>query len=439
MNIFRYNISILFYIFLIIHLIIWTIVPSFVNQNLPLDTIETLAWGSNLNWGFDKHPPASAFFSEIIFQIFGSQDWAYYLLSQIFVITAFYYVFKFAKDFLNNDKLSLISVILLEAIYFYNYTTPEFNVNVCQLPFWSLVVYFSWKIYKDNEIKISDCLFIGLFSAIGFLSKYIFIYLLISISLLFAYLFLKKNKKFNFKYLLILEVFLILIIPHFIWLFNNDFVTIFYGLKRTGLEYSVLFDHLKFPTTFILKQIGILIPFLILISFLVKNFEFKKSLHNKKTLFITVINFLPIILILVTSIVLGSKIRTMWMTPFYLYLGVFFIYIFKNQIKLKEIKKFYTCIILLFFLSPAIYSTVSITQSDKRTDYPGKEISDKIQYIWNLENNSPINVVLGNEWKGGNLSYHLKSRPVWEGEVDNKKLSEYNLFICIDDICVANK
>ena len=103
MNIFRYNISILFYIFLIIHLIIWTIVPSFVNQNLPLDTIETLAWGSNLNWGFDKHPPASAFFSEIIFQIFGSQDWAYYLLSQIFVITAFYYVFKFAKDFLNND------------------------------------------------------------------------------------------------------------------------------------------------------------------------------------------------------------------------------------------------------------------------------------------------------------------------------------------------
>ena len=34
-------------------------------------------------------------------------------------------------------KLSLISVLLLEAIYFYNFTTPEFNVNVCQLPFWS--------------------------------------------------------------------------------------------------------------------------------------------------------------------------------------------------------------------------------------------------------------------------------------------------------------
>ena len=27
----------------------------------------------------------------------------------------------------------------------------------------------------------------------------------------------------------------------------------------------------------------------------------------------------------------------------------------------------------------------------------------------------PINVVLGDEWHAGNLSYHLKSRPVWEG------------------------
>ena len=51
-----------FYIFLITHLIIWTFVPTLTNNNLPLDTIEALAWGSNLDWGFSKHPPASAFF-----------------------------------------------------------------------------------------------------------------------------------------------------------------------------------------------------------------------------------------------------------------------------------------------------------------------------------------------------------------------------------------
>ena len=39
----------LFFIFLILHLIIWTAIPTFTNINLPLDTIEALAWGSNLD------------------------------------------------------------------------------------------------------------------------------------------------------------------------------------------------------------------------------------------------------------------------------------------------------------------------------------------------------------------------------------------------------
>ena len=151
------NINNIFYIFVLSHLIFWTLVPSITNHNLPLDTIEALAWGSNLDWGFDKHPPMSAFFPEVFFQIFGSQDWAYYFLSQIFVIISFYYVFKFSKEFFNSNLLGLISVLLIEAIYFYNFTTPEFNVNVCQLPFWSLVVYYSWRIYESDEkiFKIS--------------------------------------------------------------------------------------------------------------------------------------------------------------------------------------------------------------------------------------------------------------------------------------------
>ena len=92
------NLKSFFYIFITTHLIVWTLIPSLTNNNLPLDTIEALAWGSNLDWGFNKHPPMSAFFPEVFFQIFGSQDWSYYLLSQIFVIISFYYVFKFSNE-----------------------------------------------------------------------------------------------------------------------------------------------------------------------------------------------------------------------------------------------------------------------------------------------------------------------------------------------------
>ena len=114
------NLTNLFYIFIITHLIIWTLVPTLTNNNLPLDTIEALAWGSNLDWGFNKHPPMSAFLPEVFYQIFGNQDWVYYLLSQICVIISFFAIFKFAEDFFENKIFCLLSVLLLEGIYFYN-------------------------------------------------------------------------------------------------------------------------------------------------------------------------------------------------------------------------------------------------------------------------------------------------------------------------------
>jgi len=434
------NINNIFYIFVTTHLIFWTLIPSLTNQNLPLDTIEALAWGSNLDWGFNKHPPMSAFFSEVFFQIFGSQDWAYYLLSQIFVIISFYYVFKLSKEIFNNNLLGLISVLLIEGIYFYNFTTPEFNVNVCQLPFWSITVYFSWKIYNSKEIKFVDCFLIGLFAAFGFLSKYLFIYLLVSIDFLFIYLiFVKKDRKFDLKYLITLEVFLIVLVPHLIWLNSNEFITFTYGLKRTGLEQSNLIEHIKFPAIFLLKQIGILIPFLLLIFLLVKKIKLKFNLKDKKLLFLLAINILPIILMFLTSVIIGSKIRTMWLTPFYLFFGTLFVYLLKAQINIKNLKSFMYGFIFLFLLSPILYAYVSISKENKRTDYPGKEIALKTQFAWNQQFNSEINVVYGNEWNAGNLSYHLKSRPVWEGIIEREKLDQLKEYMCLDNVCIGSK
>mgnify|MGYP001319267287 CR=1 FL=1 len=438
MNVLNKNINNLFFIFISFHLITWTVIPSLTNDNLPLDTIEALAWGSNLDWGYSKHPPMSAFFPEVFFQIFGSQDWAYYLLSQIFVLIAFYYVFKLANEVLGNIKLSLISVLLLESIFFYNFTTPEFNVNVCQLPFWSLVVYYSWKIYQAKEIQFVDCFLVGLFAAMGFLSKYLFIYLMISIDLLFIYLiFIKKNKKFDFKYLITIEVFIVLLVPHLVWLFNNDFITVYYGLKRTGLEGSVILDHLKYPIIFLIKQIGILVPFFFLIYLLVKKIKFKINFKDKKFLFLMAINILPIALIFVTSMITGSKIRTMWMTPFYLFFGVLFVYLFQSQINIKKLNSFLYGFLFLFFLSPILYSYESISKTDKRTDYPGREIAAKVKIVWDQDFDNEIEFVTGNEWNAGNLSYHLKSRPKWEGLTNNETLEKSSQFICVDDVCLG--
>ena len=95
--------------------------------------------------------------------------------------------------------------------------------------------------------------------------------------------------------------------------------------------------------------------------------------------------------------------------------------------------------LILFMFSPFIYAYISISETDKRTDYPGKEIAIKVQYVWSQNYKESINVVLGDEWVAGNLSYHLKSRPVWGGPITKDKLNSLSKFTCIDNICVGNR
>ena len=397
----------LFYYFLFTHLVIWTLIPSITNHNLPLDTIEALAWGSNLDWGFNKHPPLSALAVEIFYQIFGPQDWAYYLLSQLFVVTAFYFVFKLSKEILNTEKHAILSVLLLEGIFFYNFTTPEFNVNVCMLPFWAMTGYYAYKCLKDNLLK--DYIILGIVAALGFLSKYLFIYLLIGIKIFYIFYIKKNNSKIN--YIIPGIVFLLILTPHLIWLTENNYITITYGLKRTG-EIKSYLDHVILPLTYLGKQIGILIPFFILLFILTESIKTSFSLKDQNLLYLLSITILPIILIFLTSVIIGAKIRTMWMTPFYLYFGTMVIYLFQNNIIFDKLKTFKYTFVFLFLLSPFIYGYISISQKDKRTDYKGKEFASIVKKEWDKNFIEKINFVVGDEWYAGNLSYHLKPRPI---------------------------
>ncbi len=431
MAIYKKNINNIFYIFITSHLLIWTLIPTLTNHNLPLDTIEALAWGSNLDWGFNKHPPMSAFLPEIIYFIFGPQDWAYYLLSQICILVSFFVIFKLAEDFFENKIYCFLSVLLLEGIYFYNFTTPEFNVNVCLIPFWSLSIFYLWKGITNN--KILDWILLGLFAGFGFLSKYLFVYLGLAIAVLLIYLII--NKKINFKCLISLIPFFLILSPHIIWLSENEYVTITYGLMRTGSEEASILGHLKNPFIFLLKQIGILIPFLLMIFILIKKFKININLNDDKLLFLLSINLIPILFIFLTSFTMGFKIRTMWMTPFYISFGLLFIYIFKSEINFEKMKAFTSVFLVLFFISPILYAYVSISKTDKRTDFNGKNLAIQAKNFYKTEANDlgKMEYVKGNEWIAGNISYHLPERPKWI-------YSSKDLYMCNSDMeCIKYK
>ena len=94
-----------------------------------------------------------------------------------------------------------------------------------------------------------------------------------------------------------------------------------------------------------------------------------------------------------------------------------------SQISLNKLKGFTAAFLILFIFSPFAYAYISITETDKRTDYPGKEIAEEIQLLIDrIDEIDTIDYVWGNEWVAGNLSYHLKSRPTW---INNESFDKF--------------
>jgi len=397
----------IFYLLCLYHLIIWTVIPYFSNRNLPLDVIEALAWGQDFDLGYSKHPPLSAWIPGLFFKIFGNKDWIYYLLSQVFIVISFVFLWELSSFFLKKKIQILLSILTLEGIAFFTFETPQFNVNICQIPLWIGTVYFFFKSIKNN--KITDWIFLGTFSALGFLTKYIFAYLLIS--LFFYLIFISSNKKrINFNFLYALLTFFLITAPHFQWLIKNDFTTIYYALKRGGLNEVGIYNHLLNPFKFLINQITVILPFLLLIYFLIKKVKIKIPLNDEKFIFLIFTFLLPFLLILITSLITGSRVRTMWMIPFYSLIGIFFIFLYQNHLNFKKLKNFHILLILFLIVSPTLYSLRSI-YLDSRTGYEGKKIALQIEKEWKTISADNISNVGFSEWYAGNLSYQLSNRP----------------------------
>ena len=182
---------------------------------------------------------------------------------------------------------------------------------------------------------------------------------------------------------------------------------------RTGSEEASILNHLKHPFIFLLKQIGILLPFLLMILVLLKKFKININLNDDKLLFLLSINLIPILFIFLTSFTMGVKIRTMWMTPFYISFGLLFVYIFKSEINFEKMKAFTSLFLVLFFYLTILYSYVSISKTDKRTDFNGKNLAKQAKNFYETEANDlgKMEYIKGNEWIAGNISYHLPERP----------------------------
>src|SRR5436190_6775076 len=101
-----------FGLFLALHFVVWTALPTLLYPNLPLDLIEALVYGREWQLGYDKLPPLPWWLVEILYRLIG-HDAAYYALAQVAVIAAFAAVWLTGRSMLGAAQ-ALVAVLIVD-------------------------------------------------------------------------------------------------------------------------------------------------------------------------------------------------------------------------------------------------------------------------------------------------------------------------------------
>lgn len=399
------------YTFISLHLIVWTLAPLLIRYTLPMDAMEGTVWGHQFEWGYDKNPFMNGWLTHFALQL-GQNGWAIYLFSQFSVVLCFWSVWQLGKKIM-PPLYALLGVLLLESIQYYNLHAIDLDDNVLELAFWSLTILFFYQALTRKTWW--DWGLTGFFAGCSMMTKYYTAMLLIPMLVFMLY---QRETRIQFKqpYLYFgLSVFCIFIMPHTLWLFSHDFVTINYALNRVS-SLPHWSNHFFYPAQFAWQQIEVFLPAFVLIVLLVgKDYKKFSPSHLVATFdktFLLIVGIGPFLLTLLLSALTGIKLRAGWGQPLLTYWGLFiFAYCLPN-ITRRGLKRFSVVLIAIFAgLATAYCISLYRANEPSSANFPGKAIALKLEQDWLKRYNIPLNFVVGSRWLSGNIAFYANSKP----------------------------
>jgi 4-amino-4-deoxy-L-arabinose transferase-like glycosyltransferase len=414
-----------FYLFITLHLVLWTAVPAIVRYNLPLDSIEGTVWGHQLEWGYDKNPFLNGWLTAFATYLDGHTGWMVYLFSQISVVACFWAVWRLANKMLPS-LYALAAVMILEGIQYYNLHAIDFNDNTLELGLWALAALYFYQALKNPSGKYTSWILTGLFAAFGMMAKYYTAALLAGMAL---FLFLDRDNRKQLATLapyIGLSVFLMIILPHVIWLFSHDFITVTYVFERASST-PVWTNHLFFPTQFAWQQIQAFLPALVLFSILLIGKKPRLASQSAKLTnfdkdFLFYVGLGPFLLTVLLSILLGIKLRAGWGMPLLSLWGIILLGALPPRLTETKIRCFLAAIFTVMCLVLGGYSASLIhSSSPSSANFPGREIAQTLTRQWRDTYHSPLAYVAGSRWIGGNIEFYSTDHPAVFTEWDQRR------------------
>ncbi|MBV6487349.1 MAG: hypothetical protein GHHEDOFH_01294 [Pseudorhodoplanes sp.] len=403
-----------FAIFLVVHAIVWTAMPSALYPNLPLDIIEALTYGREWQLGYDKLPPMPWWIIEATRLVFNS-DIAYYAVSQITVVGSFTLVWLTALPLVGPIG-ALVAVLIIDGIHYVNFSAAKFNHDVIQLPFWAFA---GWAFHRAlTRGRLVYWIALGIAFGVALWAKYFVVMLAIPMAIfVLADHRARGYLKTPGPYLAVLCA-LVFMSPHLVWLVDNDFLPYTYASQR-AIKATRWFHYFYHPALFMLSQAFFMIPGLAIAAALVWPRTGPRTAHNARAFdrrIVDLLTFGPLLTLILASAITGRGLIAMWGYPLWMFFGLWAVLRSRKAI---DIDRFGLAMVLWTISSICIAGAFVINytlmpafdQRYRAVFFPGETFAREVADRFRAETGTPLAYVISTMWLGGNVAHYATERP----------------------------
>ena len=400
--------------FLVLHLAVWTLLPSLLYPNLPLDLIEALTYGREWQLGYDKLPPLPWWLVEAVYRVFGT-DVAYYALAQAAVVAAFALVWATALP-LVGARRALVAVLIVDGLHYFQYTAAKFNHDVIQLPFWALAGYAFHAALRHGRM-LHWCL-LGIAIGVALWAKYFVVVLAVPFAL---FLLFDKDARKSLRTpgpWVAAVIALAIMVPHLVWLVQNDFLPFAYASARAAPSRGLI-DHVLHPVTFAIGQLAFLLPVLLIAAVLAwpraKTTEPVAADAFDRRI-VMLLAFGPAVTLLAMAVLSGRGVIAMWGYPLWLFLGLWIVLAVPVAIDRARMTRIVTTWAAVFAVFAIVFvvSYGVMPRYDHRyraVFYPGHTLGEELARRFRAATGRPLTYVISTMWDGGNVGHYAAEQP----------------------------
>ncbi len=401
-----------FLAFVLYHSLLWIVVPFFSRASLPHDVLEGISWGLQWQWGYNKHPFLTGWLLALGSQWSKVPNLYVYILAQVAVAVTFITVWRLARYFLPPVQ-ALISAAALDGIFFYNINSFNFTPDTLQSPLWALFTLFFFLAVRKELLRF--WLLAAFFAVLAMMTKYQSVILLICA---FIFTLIDPHARACYRQknvYLAIGLFLLLLTPHLLWLYQHDFITVKYAFG-TASDYGDAIGraHFYYPYVYLSDCIGAVSGLFIVLWPFYRSEREALNLSAFQWRFLLMFALGPFFLTLILNIISGEYYPGRWATPYFSLLGILLLALLRPVLTTKTIKQFMISLIIFStLLGFGRYAkAVFIPRESSDAWLPNQQIAGEISSIWNSRYSRPLKYLAGSHYLVAAVVPYMSPRPI---------------------------